>query len=142
MIALHLGLVLLLTIENMVLQESCCKRYVFEFLCFCGFKVVLALLTKVVALYIQLTIVYIGIPRFERPIGIICKACWVVPSLLNIGFNKRSKEHIGWRWLKSKRRLRAWGCMAYNGTRSEAPDCRSSMTDKKHSRERRTESGE
>lgn len=59
---LHLSLILVPIIKDAVFQESCSKIYVFMSLGSNNFKIILALLRKVVAFYMQVTIVQIGVP--------------------------------------------------------------------------------
>lgn len=68
---LNVDLVLLPTIENMVFEKVRSRRYALVSLSFSCFKMVFGLLTKVVAFSIQVTIVKIWIPGFERLIKVI-----------------------------------------------------------------------
>lgn len=54
-----LGLILLPAIENMIFWKDRRKRYVFVTLDSGCFEIVFALLTKIIALYMQITIIEI-----------------------------------------------------------------------------------
>lgn len=70
---------------------------------------IFALLTKVVALNMQITMIQIGVPEFEKPIQIVSKTYWSpILSLFNIDLYKLSGRYISGGWLWSKKRLRAW----------------------------------
>lgn len=61
--------------KDTVVQEACSIRYAFMAQSPDGFEIIFALLTKVLALYMQITIVQIEVIRFERPIKIIPRTC-------------------------------------------------------------------
>lgn len=58
---------------------------------FDSFKMIIALLTKVVIFYIQVTIVEMRVLVFEKLIGVIFKVYWVILDLLNISLYKLFK---------------------------------------------------
>ena len=55
----------------MILQKPYSKRYAFVTLRSSNLKIVLILLAEVIALYMQMTIVEIGVPGFEKPIKFV-----------------------------------------------------------------------
>lgn len=111
LVTLYPGLVLLPLIKNAVFQEAHSKKYAFVALDLGGFKIIFALLTKVVVLHVQIALVHIGHPMFERLMKIIIRTCWtLVSSLFNTGLYKLSKKYIGGDWFLSKK-----GLWAQNG---------------------------
>lgn len=61
---------------------------------------IFALLTKVLAFYVQITIVQIMFLEFEQSIRIVPRICWSqVSSLFHINLYKLSKEYTSWAWL-------------------------------------------
>lgn len=75
------------------------------------FAIIFTLMTEVIALYIQVTILQIGVMQFEKPIGIVPKTCWsLILSLFDLSFYELSKEYIGGSWFWNRRRLRAGRC--------------------------------
>lgn len=91
-IEFDLGLILLPTKKNSIFQEAICKRYMFNAFGSDCFKMIFALLTEVVALFMQVTIKQVRISSFERPIEIFFGPCWhLFLGLLNTGFNELSE---------------------------------------------------
>ncbi len=62
------GLMLLPAMEDAVFQERRCKRYAFVALGLGGLKVILALLTKMIAFHVRVAIIEIRVPGLQRPI--------------------------------------------------------------------------
>ncbi len=71
MVVLYFGLVILSLIYDLIFQESYSKRYAFVILGSGKLEIFLALQTKVIAFYVQITIVKIRVLKFKRIIGII-----------------------------------------------------------------------
>lgn len=59
------GDMLLPAVEDVTLQKTCHKRYMFLILAISGFIMSFAMLTEVVALYTRVTIVHIGVTGLE-----------------------------------------------------------------------------
>lgn len=76
-IALNLNLVLLLAEVDSVLEKQNCKENTLGFCDTGRIKIVLTLLTEVIALYMETTMVKVGIPSFEGPI-LGCKICFAI----------------------------------------------------------------
>ena len=128
----------LLPIENVVLQETWRKRYAFMFLGSGCFEMILALLIEVVAIYMRVTIVQFGIPRFERPIKIVSSLSWGRGSYWGLGpFDKSShkllKEVIVWRGHRSRSKSGCrCGCRYRTWSGTGAPNGRSSTSKRRH----------
>lgn len=58
-----------------------------------GLEVTFALLTKVVAFYVQIIIIKIEVSQMKRPIGIVLWPCWIVAvsNLFYAGLYKLSE---------------------------------------------------
>lgn len=81
--SLHMSFILLLLIKYLIFPKSCNKRYKFIVKGVNNLEIVFTLLTKVVAVYMQIIIIEIGDPRFERSIKIIfnLKAIAISPKV-------------------------------------------------------------
>ncbi len=134
---------LLSPIENAVLQETRSKRYALVPLGSGCFEMILALLTEVVTLHMRVTIVQVGIPKFEGPIRIVPSfhiwgwGCWSLGSdPFDTSPHELLEKVIVWRRSESRSgcRYRTWsgGLRARSGTRSGTPKGRSSTSDRRH----------
>ena len=70
-VAIGPGLILLPAMGDGVLQERRRKWYVFVALGPSGLKIILALLTKIIAFHVRVAIMEIRVPGFHRPIRYI-----------------------------------------------------------------------
>lgn len=92
LVMLGLGLILLPIIEYIILQASYSKRYMLVSLGPNGFEIILTLLTKGLAFYIQAFIIKIRVLRLEWPIKFVSQPNWsLIPSLFNPGLYKLSE---------------------------------------------------
>lgn len=64
-----------------------------------------ALLSKIVAFYIQIIIKRLRVFELERLIDVVFGVCQIVWNLLNIDFKKLSQQYISSNWLTSKKNL-------------------------------------
>ncbi len=101
MVALGPGLMLLPTVKDTILQKRCYKGNALIALGIHYFKMVLTLLVEVITLQVRISIVQIGVPGLEYPVGfIISRTGWhLVLYLFNAGFYKLSEQLIGGSWL-------------------------------------------
>lgn len=84
---------MLLTIEDTVFKKTGSKKYAFVSLGPINFKIVLALLTKVVVFYVQITIrrfKVLGLERFVRMV----MACSMIWCLLDINLYQQFEQYI------------------------------------------------
>ena len=96
LITLFLGLILLPPVEDSILQKLCSKKYTLMTLESSNLKMILALLADIIALYMQITIIVIGVLEFKRPIKFISSftSSSLVLDLLDTCPHKFLKEVI------------------------------------------------
>ena len=80
----------------MIFQKPYSKKYALMALTSGKLKMVFALLTKVIALHIQMIIIEIGVPRFEKPIKFVPSFanCSLVLYFLNTNSHKLLEKVI------------------------------------------------
>ena len=129
--------------KDSILEKGDGKSYALMALGSSRFKIVLLLLTKVVAFHVQVSIVQIRIPCLKRPIQSIL--LWLtglwwngIPTILFVCLCELLEQVLirrsgsGSR-SRSKSRPRAWGFRAWRRTQSKTPNDRSSMRNGRHS---------
>lgn len=108
------GFLLLSRIKNTILKKIRCKRYVSVVFGPSGLKIVFILLTEVIALYVQIFIIEVRVPGFERSIQSIFSRFYQSGNqsqraiILLVRLHELLKQDINRCWSRSLRGNKTW----------------------------------